>query len=294
MAAEEIAASGSEGSIRCPDGRRLSFREYGAHDGQPVFYFHGWPGSSLEFAPNNGAAAAAGVRVIAVDRPGIGGSDRQRRRRVLDWPADVSALADALGLDRFAVLGFSFGGPYARACAYAMPERVRVAALVSSSGPLDDPDAGERLMQRPLRLMIVLARRSPTLALPFAWLNAREARAGGSEHTHAPPSADAELLDHAAIAQGLAASAADCFRAGLRGAVEDATAVARRDGFGLEEITSPVQIWHGELDDGEPVAMARSQARRIPKARARYVKDGGHLILFSHASEILAGLRVTS
>jgi pimeloyl-ACP methyl ester carboxylesterase len=282
--------SGRDGSVRCPEGRLLSFREYGAGDGQPVFYFHGWPGSRLDFAANDAAATAAGVRVIAVDRPGIGGSDRRRGRRVLDWPGDVAAVADALGIDRFAVLGFSFGGPYARACAYAMPQRVRVAVLVSSSGPLDDPDAGERLMQRPLRLMLALARRSSTLALPFAWLNAREARADrfGRERTQVTPSADAELLSRAEISECLAASATECFRAGLRGAVEDAAAVARGDGFVLEQIAAPVQIWHGELDNGEPVAMARSQERRIANVSARYVEDGGHLILFSHAAEILA------
>jgi pimeloyl-ACP methyl ester carboxylesterase len=140
--------------------------------------------------------------------------------------------------------------------------------------------------------MLALARRSSTLALPFAWLNAREARADSieRERTQVMSSADAELLSRAAISECLAAGAAECFRAGLRGAVEDATAVARGDGFVLEQIAAPVQIWHGELDNGEPVAMARSQERRIPNASATYVEGGGHLILFSHAAEILAGV----
>jgi len=111
-------AARGDGSVSCADGRALVFREYGAPDGAPVLYFHGWPGSRLDFAANDAIAASAGVRVIAVDRPGMRGSDFQRSRRVLDWPADVASLADALGLDRFAVLGFSFGGPYARACGY--------------------------------------------------------------------------------------------------------------------------------------------------------------------------------
>jgi pimeloyl-ACP methyl ester carboxylesterase len=284
--------SAGDDSIHCPDGRLLSFREYGAGVGSPVFYFHGWPGSRLDFALNDGAATAAGVRVIAVDRPGIGGSDRQRGRRVIDWPADIAALADALGIDRFAVLGFSFGGPYARACAFALPERVALAVLVSSPGPFDDPAAGERLLQRPLRLMLALARRSPTLALPFAWRSAREARADRIEHERpnvAPP-ADAEVLSRAGVLECLAASAAECFRGGLRGAIEDAAAVARGDGFTLEQIAAPVQIWHGELDGGEPVAMAYSQERRLRNVSANYVVGGGHLIMFSHAAEILAGV----
>lgn len=76
-----------------------------------------------------------GLRVIAVDRPGLGGSDRQRGRRILDWPADVTTLADALGLGRFAVLGYSGGVPYALACAQLLPECVVTAGIVACVGP---------------------------------------------------------------------------------------------------------------------------------------------------------------
>jgi len=285
-------AGRGDGSVKCDDGRALAFREYGAPDGAPVFYFHGWPGSRLDFAANHGAAAAAGVRVIAVDRPGMGGSDFQRRRRVLDWPADVAAVADALGLDRFAVLGFSFGGPYARACGYALAERVTRVILVSGVGPLHDPAAGEALLPRPLRLTLVLARRSPALGLPLAWRSARETLAATGELTlpDGLPAADVAVLGRPEVASCLHSSALECFRRGLRGAAQDTAVVAHGEGFALEDIATEVQIWHGEDDRSDPVAMARSQERRIPHASARYVDGGGHLILFSHAAEILAGV----
>ena len=142
-----------------------------------MFFFHGWPGSRLDFGPNDAAAVAAGVRVIAVDRPGIGGSDPQRGRTVLDWPADVAALADALRLDQFAVFGFSFGGPFARACAYALPERVTRAGLVSCLAPVDDPSV-KRGMPAATRYGLSAARLSPLLARPMVWFTARQARAG--------------------------------------------------------------------------------------------------------------------
>ena len=111
------ALDADQRELRLTDGRRLSYCEYGAPRGAPAFFCHGWPGSRLDFSANDEPAAEAGVRVISVDRPGIGRSDPQLGRTVLDWANDVAALADSLSIDRFAVFGFSFGGPYARACA---------------------------------------------------------------------------------------------------------------------------------------------------------------------------------
>lgn len=77
------------------------------------------------------AAAEAGIRLIAPDRPGMGGSDFQPGRRVIDWPADVAALAEHLALERFAVLGYSGGAPFAAAVGAMLPERVRSVSLVA-------------------------------------------------------------------------------------------------------------------------------------------------------------------
>src|SRR5215469_2306795 len=88
-------------------GRRLGYAQYGRPDGEPIMYFHGHPGSRLEASLAHDAAAASGFRVIALDRPGYGLSDFQPRRVVTDWPADVAAAADALGIDTFSVAGGS-------------------------------------------------------------------------------------------------------------------------------------------------------------------------------------------
>ena len=122
--------------VQLPDGRQIGFQEYGDREGVPVFFFHGWIGSRLDFAPNDVIARDLGVRVIAVDRPGCGASDFKEDRRLLDWPDDVSELADALGFDKFAVCGHSFGGPYVAACAYQLANRVTSAAIVAGISPL--------------------------------------------------------------------------------------------------------------------------------------------------------------
>lgn len=86
--------------------------KWGDPGGRPLLYFHGWPGSR-EGRLGGEAAKAKGVRMIALDRPGMGLSDYQLRRSLVDWPDDVIQVTAALGLDRFAMLGISTGTPYA-------------------------------------------------------------------------------------------------------------------------------------------------------------------------------------
>src|SRR5579871_2073114 len=121
--------------LKLPDGRSLGYLQVGAPAGPAVFHFHGHGSSRLEALMLAEAAAAQGVRVIALDRPGIGRSDPKTGDRLLDWPADVAAAADALELDKFAVQGMSAGGPYALACAHLIPERLTACALVSAVPP---------------------------------------------------------------------------------------------------------------------------------------------------------------
>jgi pimeloyl-ACP methyl ester carboxylesterase len=132
--------SRQDGTVAVSGDRSLSYRGYGPPDGKPVLFFPGTPGSTAEWSIwPSGSAELSGIRVIAVDRPGLGWSDWQPGRRVLDWPVDVTALADALGLQRFAVLGYSSGVPYALACGQLLPDRVTAVTLVGSVGPDDEP-----------------------------------------------------------------------------------------------------------------------------------------------------------
>jgi pimeloyl-ACP methyl ester carboxylesterase len=119
------------------DGRAIGLCEHGDPQGKPLLWFPGTPSSRLWPVPDAEAARAAGVRVVVIERPGFGVSDFQPNRCVLDWPRDVVQVADALGLDSFAVAGSSGAGPYVGACAYALPDRVRVAGMVGVVAPLD-------------------------------------------------------------------------------------------------------------------------------------------------------------
>src|SRR5262245_8312045 len=116
--------------IRLGDGRRLAYAEWGDPEGATVFFFHGTPMSRL-YCPDEGVTAASRVRLVTVDRPGIGGSDVLPRRTFADWPSDVVELADAIGVDKFAVVGWSAGGPYAAACAARIPARLAGVGIVA-------------------------------------------------------------------------------------------------------------------------------------------------------------------
>src|SRR5262245_54218318 len=124
--------------LTLPSGRLLAYCEYGDPAGAPVLYFHGSPSSRLEpLLIGDDTWRRLGLRVIAADRPGMGQSPFQDGRRLLDWPANATVLADTLGLERFAVLGFSGGGPYVFACAAQIPQRLTAAVVVSGGGRMD-------------------------------------------------------------------------------------------------------------------------------------------------------------
>ncbi|OAA60541.1 hypothetical protein SPI_05665 [Niveomyces insectorum RCEF 264] len=121
-----------------PDGRTLGFAEYGAPDGHPLLYFHGFPSSRLDAFAMDKFAKRHNVRVFGIDRPGFGVSTRQPGRRVIDWPDDVLAFAQAQHLTRFGVMGGSGGGPYALACARKLPPAmVTGVGLMAGAGPFD-------------------------------------------------------------------------------------------------------------------------------------------------------------
>jgi pimeloyl-ACP methyl ester carboxylesterase len=122
-------------TISLPDGRYLGFAEYGAPAGKTLLYFHGHPGARYEARFLADSACRANMRLIGIDRPGMGLSTYQSGRQLVDWPGDVAALADRLGLERFAVVGFSGGGPYALACAHSIPERLISCGVISGTCP---------------------------------------------------------------------------------------------------------------------------------------------------------------
>jgi pimeloyl-ACP methyl ester carboxylesterase len=280
----EPLADGTGMRVRMSDGRAIGLSEHGDLQGKPLLWFPGTPSSRLWPVPDVEAARAAGVRVIVIERPGFGVSDFQPNRRVIDWPGDVEQVADALGLESFAIAGSSGGGPYVAACAYALPDRVRVAGMMGVVAPLDIPGVRDGM---------TLRRRALYRTLPLAPYAVPLLRMMGQSGIHRAmsddvPECDRRVLER--IREPYKASKVEAFRQGFRGFAFELALGSRPWGFPLEAIRVPVHVWHGELDVSTPIAMGHALAEAIPTSRPRFFAAFGHFLSYEVWPEILSTL----
>ena len=281
-------------TLRLEDGRLLGYAVYGDPEGQPVFYFHGFPGSRLEAQLADGVAARLGVRLIALDRPGFGLSDFKPRRTIFEWPGDVVKIADALRINRFATIGVSGGGPYAAACALRIPQRLTAVAIVCGLGPLDTPGGTDRMI-RNNHLVFFLGRRLPWVARGFLWRIAYQVRRNPERMLGrmigALPDPDKTVLTRPEVKTTMKDNVIEAFRSGSRGAACELLLYTRPWGFLFNDIATRVDLWHGEQDVSLPPNMGRYQARAIPNCRAVFYRGEGHFsLVINHMEEILSGL----
>ena len=274
-------------TIKLKDGRTLGYAEYGAPQGKPIFYFHGFPSSRIDWPifDSDAIAERLNVRIIAADRPGTGLSDFKSGRQILDWSNDVIELADALQVDRFAVLGISGGGPYASACAFKIPQRLTAAAIVCGMGPSEAPGAKDgtamllpsksTLMRNLLLLLMAMSfRRNPDRFL--------------SKMKDTIAESDKLLLVQPVIEQAFIDSIREAFRSGTKGASYDAVLYKHPWGYQLQDISMQIHLWHGDLDTQVPVSVGQYVAKAIPNCQAKFLPDEGHLSLaHNYIEEIL-------
>lgn len=283
--------------VRCKDGRRLFVRVTGSPTGTPVLFHSGIPNSRQLFEPMLESGAARGLCHICYSRPGYEGSDRKPGRRVVDCVPDSLVIADALGVERFHVVGHSGGGPHALVCAACAPDRVMSAA--------------------------VLAGCAPRSALGRMW-TARMGRAN-LEEFRAVEEGDAALErflkgcvaelgsvkssdDFTAVLEGLDCEAdrrclngafleyqlegcRDIANGEIWGWFDDDKAIWGDWGIDIAEVSVPVTIWHGSEDRAVPLAHAEWLAENIPTAQARILPgEGHHSLIPSHYGAVLDDL----
>jgi CDP-diacylglycerol--glycerol-3-phosphate 3-phosphatidyltransferase len=278
------------GSIVAIGGQRVAYCVAGPADGTPIVLFHGWGECRLTRPTDRSVLDELRIRLVTIDRPGLGGSDPQPGRVLLDWPRVVAAVADDLGLDRFAVIGRSAGAAYAAVAAAGLPDRVAGVTLVSGIGP-PSPGAWRLLAASDFRKLIFWLRVLPFLARPTLWAGVRLVRPWIprllDRHVAGLPETDRAVLADPVVHEMRVHSLQEAFRHGEEGIYEDAVLLTRDWGFDLASITQPVRLWHGLDDTIVHPGFSRWIAERIPHSRPVYVPGSGHYLLYTHWTDIL-------
>lgn len=274
-------------TLRLSDGRNLGFAELGDPRGRPVFHFHGNPGCRLERWEVERNRGENGIHLITADRPGIGLSDAKPGRSVADWADDVAELADHLGHHRFAVVGYSLGGPYAAACAARLPDRVAAAGLVSANARMDDRSFADQVGTA---RYFKLARRAPwAMALMYAIVGRTASRNPQAAHKlffRDFSTVDRAIADRAGVSSRIMAELAEAVRCGARGLVDDMRAAQRPWGFQPQSIQIPVHLWQGRADSVVPLSHAEYWVTTVSDCRPTFFDGEGHMMIEDRANDV--------
>jgi len=284
-------------TISLPDGRRLGYLILG--EGKPVFYFHGYPSSRLEALFLKGIAGSKRLKVIGVDRPGFGLSTFAPNRRMRDFATDISFLADHLGIDKFALVGFSGGGHYVITCAALLAERVTRAIVISG---LSSPPEMSRMVKVLSKLGTMPGDRLGTWAVkkqlfemakdPDAFLKSK----AGRNFLKKWPEDDVKFFAAPSESRdSVLRSFVEAYRQGpdsIRAHIQEVKLVMKGWDVDLSKIPSGlVYIWHGTADKNVPVSNAYKNAETIPGAHLEIFEGKGHLFWLGNLeklSEILS------
>ena len=276
--------------LQLSDGKQLCWAEYGSPDGQPVFVFHGNPGSRLAWGVMPGSPFIEGVRLVAPDRPGYGQTDF-KPLALERWPNDIVELADHLGIEKFAVFGPSGGAPYALACAWKIPDRLAAVGVFGAVGP-NVPEAVEGVIPS-LRLLWRIAKplhwavRLQMRAVAFA-ARKNPARLAENMRNLELRDEDKAVFDRPEVLELFKVDFPEAYRQHGIGSAYDATIPANWP-IPLEEIRTEVHLWHAERD---PLVgnMTLYLAAQIPSADLHRLEGQGHLWILDHMAEVLETL----
>lgn len=275
--------------ITLKDDRRLGFAEYGISDGFPVLFFHGLPGSRLESEKLHEAAVKLQVRLIGLDRPGMGLSSPQKNRTILDWPEDIKEFASKLNLKTFSIIGHSGGASYVAACAYRIPEKLHKAVIVSGMAPFTHPEAITSLSSSQKK-MLWITRYFPFILKLMMRMSHKALENPDRLKTMLKqlPKVDAKIFENNSYKDTMVLSLQEAFRQHVSGVVDDFKLLIKCWGFNLEEIRCPLVVWQGGEDQQAPVKHAEIYAHQVPKAQYVFLEEEGHIsILHNYGEEIL-------
>ena len=278
--------------------RLLRVRDAGDPDGRPLIYFHSTPGSRLDMSFADGLAAETGVRLVSFDRPGYGGST-PARFGLVSVAEDAAAVADELGIETFATLGQSGGGPFSLAAAVVLGDRVTRAGVAAGPGPFSlVPGALDQLDDGDTAALALLPADPVGAARGFAdgfeplvagFRNAPALEVMAAFHDAFSPH-DRELMadEHRATAIGL--SFKESLRQGATGGGWDNVAWVGPWEIDPTTISRPVLLWYGDEDRFAPPAHGSWLHENLPGSRLVMRAGEGHLGFVEHTAEMFSAL----
>lgn len=281
-----------EGSVGLPDGRRMSFAEFGDPQGRTVIWLHGTPGARRQIPHEARALAlACQVRLVGIDRPGIGSSTPHVYDRIRSFAADLDVVADALGVGDMAIIGLSGGGPYALAAGAEMGDRVRAIGVLGGVAPTRGPDAIDGgLVALGVRLSWALRWGRVPLGLSLGAL-LRTVRPLGSPaldlYARVSPEGDRRLLGRPELKAMFLDDLFNGSRRQFQGPIADVIAFTKDWGFRAADVGVPVVWWHGDADHIIPFAHGVHMVSRLPQATLQVMSGESHLGGLGIAEEIL-------
>jgi pimeloyl-ACP methyl ester carboxylesterase len=291
----EVERPRLEGTIAVRGGRRLGFASFGTPLGRPVFWLHGTPGARRQIPVEARAMAEEhDIRIIGLDRPGIGSSTPHVYENVLDFATDLGIVADTLGIDTFHVIGLSGGGPYTLAAAAAMPDRVRGVEVIGGVAPTVGPDAiggGAVALATTVAPLLSAARGPLGVAMTGG---VRLLRPVGGQvldlYRVVQPAGDKRLLGRPEFRAMFLDDLLNGSRKQVSAPLSDLLLFTRDWGFRLADVTVPVRWWHGDGDHIVPLRHGAHCVDRLPDARLFTIEGESHLGGLGLAQEILGGL----
>jgi len=291
----EVLPPRFEGTFRLEDGRRLGYAEYGPADGKPLLWFHGTPGGRRQIAPRaRELALKRGVRLIAIERPGIGDSTSHSYASLAEWAADIQAFCNAKEIDRFMVCGLSGGGPYALACAYYLQDRVLAVTVLGGVAPTRGEDATDGGVASLARVAgpLVKRLRVPLNRVLLTLVKSMESRVDSAMNAFARlmPPGDQAVFEDPSIRYMFEDDIVLASRRQMQAMLHDVVIFGRDWGFLLSQIDTPVYLLYGDSDNIVPLEHGKHMADRLPAAELRVRPGEGHLGGFGASEEIFDDL----
>lgn len=286
--------NGATKTVAARDGRTLAYLDVGDPKGPLVLHNHGGPSSRLEARLFAEAASKNRLRLVCVDRPGIGQSSRQKARTYAGWADDLTTIADALGYSTFGVTGWSEGGPWAlAAAAYIDPLRLRHVSSIAggSYGTFGDNWAADQLSKADAMGGTLALRFKPGFRLMYAvlGLTAKRFRKAYVEQLRKTLNDyDRQILIQPDVETAFADTSAECFAQGSDGLVRDSELLYRRWAFNVTKIERPVHMWQGTDDRLVAASINKTVADRMPGAVWHSVEGAGHFVAVGAADEVFA------